>query len=89
MDHPGIYGADITIGTLYVHKDPQHRSYNLGTLPHCHDDAGSLGGLSSDSLSVHDVHAHRPTADSPGDMVSRDLRVQPSLPQPRPSLRRP
>ena len=70
MDHSGIYGDDIAVGALYVNEDPQHRSYDLGTFPHCDDDAGSMVGLSSDSLSVHDVHAHLTTVDSPGNMVS-------------------
>ena len=69
MDHLGIYGADIAVGTLHVHEDPPYRSDDLGAFPHRDDDAGTLVGLSPDTLPVYNIHAHRPTVAPSGDMV--------------------
>ena len=87
MDHLRVYGTDDIAGVLHDNEDPRYQSDDLGTIPHCDDDAGTMVSLSTDPLPVHDVLSHRTTAASSGGVVSRDLRIQSPLPQSRPSFR--
>ena len=86
MGRDRLYTTDPAADTLHLYEDAGSRTAALGQIPHCDDDAGTMGGVSHDSLPFHPFLPHRRPANAPALVVSGDLSAEPHLSQPRPHI---